>query len=164
MKKVLLALSLIGLVFAESNINAFWGGWGRNNTPADYPSCCLPQTVTSGCRTRCCRGSLVGRPRWSCCRTLRCCKAKNVCCPRYKCCKPKPSCCPAQVPVCEQRGCVTTPNTVCYEDPAGVAYNNGQVSTCGGQGTVCTEDPAFQGNYPTSYGQPTYTQYAEDVV
>lgn len=153
MKKVLLVLSLLGLVFAESNTNTFWGSY---NTPSDYPSCCVPQTVTNGCRTRCCRGSLIGRPRWSCCRTLRCCRPKNVCCPRYKCCKPKRSCCPAEVPVCETRGCVTTPRTTCYEDPAGIStYNEGT--------TTCTEDYSSVPSYPTSYGQPT-VNYSGEMI
>lgn len=162
MKKLLLAISLLGLVFAESNITAFWGwGWGNNNAPADYPVCCQPQMVTKGCRTRCCRPRLIGRARWSCCRTLNCCRPKRVCCPRYKCCTPKPVCCEPEVPVCEPRGCVTTPRTRCVEDYSNVpTYSNGPVGS-----TTCMEDPAGASTYPTSYGYPTmHSGYQTEVV
>jgi hypothetical protein len=160
MKKLLLALSLLALVLSESNTNAF--GRGRyNNASADYPVCCNPQTVNTGCGPKCCRDRVVGRARWSCCRTARCCRQKKVCCPRYKCCKPKRSCCAQPVPVCEVQGCVTTPTTTCVEDntfgavPAagyvdyGTSYNTG--SAC----TTCTPDySSLPNGYPTSYGDP----------
>ena len=160
MKKVLLLLSLLGLVFVQSDINAlFWGG--NNNTPSDYPSCCTPRTETIGCRTRCCRGSLVGRPRWSCCRTLRCCKPKKVCCPRYKCCKPKPACCPAEVPYCETNSCVTTPRTTCVEDWSSMSTETASYS---GSNTTCTEDYSGAASYPTSYGQPFEHRYQQEEL
>lgn len=144
MKKLLLALSLLALVLTESNTNAIFGmGRYADTSAKDYPDCCVPKRSKKGCRDICCRGSLIGRPRWSCCRTLRCCVSKNVCCPRYKCCPRKRRCCPQEVPVCETTGCVTTP-TSCNEDYTGTPYGNGTTSYSG----------EYANSYPTSYGQP----------
>lgn len=156
MKKILLAISLLGLVLAESNINAFWER--RSDVPTDYSNCCIPKevvTTKNGCtKRRCCRNLFKG-PRWKCCRTLRCCKPKKACCPRYKSCPPKPSCCPVEVPVCETTGCVTTPRTTCYEDPTDIArYGAEGTTTCVEEGYPGSYSRS-SGNYATSYGEPT---------
>jgi len=164
MKKVLLVLALLGLVFAESNTNTIFGIWGSYNTPSDYPTCCTPQTVTSGCRTRCCRTPLIGRGRWSCCRTVNCCKPKKVCCPRYKCCKPRRGCCPAQVPTCETNSCVSVaPTTTCTEDWSSVQGYSAPATSCG-NGTTCVEDYSSVANYSTSYGEPVEQSYQQQEV